>query len=59
MSSIEKYDSMLDVWTICDIKLPFDLAKMGVGPLDNTGRNILIWGGLYSDEDGEFSYIST
>lgn len=59
LDTIEKYDSLLDIWTILDVKLPFNVAKMGVAPLNDSGRNVLICGGLFSDENGEFSYIST
>lgn len=55
--TMEKYDAMLDIWTNLAIKLPLRLAKIGVAKLDE--KSIMICGGIYSNEEGEFSYINT
>ena len=42
LDTIEKYDSMVDQWTIVPIRLPFNVAKMGIAALNDSGRNIMI-----------------
>ncbi|CAI2385891.1 unnamed protein product [Moneuplotes crassus] len=56
LDSIEKYDCLLDFWANIKIKLPLRLAKIGVSRLCE--KSIIICGGIYSNEDGEFSYIN-
>lgn len=46
LDSFERYDPMLDHWDSITLRLPFKIAKMGVGSLEE-GRSILVCGGLY------------
>ena len=57
LDSIEKYDSMLDIWILLSIKMPIKLAKIGISILDYS--KILICGGIFSNADEEFNYINT
>jgi len=45
LSTIEKFDSVLDNWLTLYVKLPNPLAKMGCVTIDNS-RTILIAGGM-------------
>ena len=57
LNTIERYDSMLDYWKTTTITLPWKLAKAGVSKVEN--NSILIFGGIYSNEEDEFNYIDT
>jgi len=58
LDSIEKYDALLDTWTTLSIKIPLRIAKIGVSVLEK-GRSIILCGGIFSNQDNEFSYINT
>lgn len=57
LDSIEKYDAMLDTWSLINLKVPVKIAKIGVSILDQ--YSIIICGGIYSNEDDEFNYVNT
>ena len=57
LDSIEKYDAVLDLWTLLHIKMPMKIAKIGVSILE-PNLSILICGGIHNNQDDEFVYIN-
>ena len=56
MDKIEKYDIMLDKWFAIKLKLPKKIAKLGISKLDE--NTILICGGIFGNENNEYSYLN-
>ena len=55
LDKIERYDIMLDKWFAVKLKLPKKIAKLGIAKLNDSA--IMICGGIYGNEDNEYSYL--
>jgi N-acetylneuraminic acid mutarotase len=58
LDTIERYDAFLDHWKTLELKVPLKIAKVGVSIFE-PNKSIIICGGIFSDENEEFSYINT
>jgi hypothetical protein len=56
LDKIERYDILLDKWFPIKLKLPKKIAKLGIGRINE--HKILICGGIYGNEDNEYSYLN-
>ena len=57
LNSIEKYNIMLDQWSLLNVKLPLKLAKLGAA-LSPDARGVVIMGGLYCAEDSQTTLLN-
>lgn len=46
---------MMDRWSPVKLKMPKKLAKIGIGVIDSD--SILICGGIYGNEENEYTYL--